>query len=71
MLYYIYYGYMGGYIVYRIYEYSHMLRYGYNTLYYTYSLTQGIYSMLTHVKDEKESESLEQWEYIEKNENFI
>lgn len=66
MFYYIYYGYMGGYTVYKLYEYAHILRYGYDTVYYTYSfthwLTHGIYNRLTSRKEDEEI--LDDWEYI-------
>jgi hypothetical protein len=66
MLYYIYYGYVCGYTVYKIYKYISILRYGYKTVYYTYSLTSGIYNMLPPLKNkEEELENLEDWEYID------
>lgn len=71
MFYYIYYGYIGGYTVYKLYEYTHMLRYGYNTVYYTYSFTYGIYDMLTS-RTREDEEGLDDWEHVErKNENII
>lgn len=59
MLYYIYYGYT----IYKIYEYSHMIRFGYNAVYYTYSLTRGLYNILT-TRKEDDSIDLEDWEYV-------
>ena len=61
MLYYIYYGYT----IYKIYKYTHMLQYGYNTLYYTYSLTYRIYNMLNYQKKcEKDISNFDNWVYI-------
>jgi hypothetical protein len=62
MFYYIYYIYFGGYIVYKIYEYTHLLRYGYKTVYYTYNLTRVIYNMLPCKEN---LENLNDWECID------
>lgn len=64
MLYYIYYGYLGGYTLYKMYEYSHKIHYVYKTLYFTYKLTSGAYNIICEKKDNIIEDK--NWEILEK-----
>ena len=57
MFYYIYYGYT----LYKVYEYSHILKFTYNTINYTYGLANKLYKITMGPGKEK----LEEWELIE------
>jgi hypothetical protein len=63
MIYYIYYIYLGGYTVYKIYEYSNILRYCYKTLYYTHFVGTNIYNKIPYIIN-KEDFIIDDWEVI-------
>lgn len=62
MFYYLYYGYIGGTVIYKIYEYSHMVNYAYNILYFMYGITSGVYNRLVDRK--KDDIELDEWELV-------
>lgn len=70
MLYYIYYGYIGGYTAYKLYEYWGIFRFTYTALSYTYSVVNGVYRLiiparicLSDINDEENKE--EYWDMCE------
>lgn len=75
MLYYIYYGYVGGYVLYKAYEYSDMIRYVYETINLSYKVTAGAYNIIVkpaikrrHIEDKLPEISIDinddSWEFI-------
>lgn len=66
---YIYYGYIGGYAVYKMYEYWEIVRFAYTTCSYTYSAVNGVYRLvkpLKKIKEEVEEEiSSSDWDMCE------
>ena len=64
MLYYIYYGYVAGVTVYKLYEYWEILKVTYTTASNGYMAVNGVYKWIK--KDELlESEDLQNWELCE------